>query len=162
MIFIGIDPGKSGGIASIVCGAAGVSIMDDSIQGILQTIQQILRYQDSMDRVHVFLEKGQTMPQNGGVHSYNYGHHNGSIEGILVALKLPYTLIKPQTWMKVMHVGTDSKLETKERSVQACRRIFPDLNLTPPRCRKPHDGMAEALLIAEYGRRSLTTAPSAS
>ena len=42
----------------------------------------------------------------------------------------------------------------KNTSIDLCKRLFPDINLlATPRSRKPHDGMAEALLIAEYGRR---------
>ena len=37
-----------------------------------------------------------------------------------------------------------------------CPWLFPDVSLlATPRCKKPHDGMAEALLMAEYARRKL-------
>jgi hypothetical protein len=37
-----------------------------------------------------------------------------------------------------------------------CRRLFPGVSLrATPRCTTDHDGMAEALLIAEYARRKL-------
>jgi crossover junction endodeoxyribonuclease RuvC len=108
------------------------------------------------DGIHVYMEKSQPMPKQGVSSVYNYGHHNGFLEGVLKGLCTPYTLIKPQAWQKVLHAGADSKLELKARSIQVCQRLFPSVSLLPtPRCKKPSDGMAEALLIAEYGRRTL-------
>lgn len=145
----GIDPGKSGSLSWVGPRATYFSTpMPESITAIWSVLSGF-----KVD--HVFLEKAQTMPKNGVVPSFNYGHHNGSIEGILTALRIPYTLVKPQVWMKALHVGADSKLDTKGKSVQVCQRLFPGVDLCPGKRQKPHDGMAEALLIAEYGRRVL-------
>ena len=44
--------------------------------------------------------------------------------------------------------------QSKEYHALSCKRLFPGVNLkATERCRKDHDGIAEALLIAEYGRR---------
>ena len=44
----------------------------------------------------------------------------------------------------------------KAASVETCRRLFPGVALRPSeRCRKDSDGMAEALLMAEYARRRM-------
>jgi len=64
-------------------------------------------------------------------------------------MRIPYQLIPPQRWKKAFGLHSD-----KQQSIEECVRIFPDANLLPTaRCRKPSDGMAEALLIAEYGRQ---------
>jgi hypothetical protein len=152
---VGIDPGKSGGIA-FYGEAVTVFPMPDNLTDLAVHFDT---HKNSID--HVFLEKAQPMPKQGVVSVYGYGHHNGAIEGILSAYFIPYTLVKPQTWMKVMHAGADSGLDTKGKSVQVCRRLFPGVDLTPGKKTKPHDGMAEALLIAEYGRRILTGRSSA-
>jgi hypothetical protein len=53
------------------------------------------------------------------------------------------------------HVVTRLSL-SKNTSIAVCKRLFPDVSLLPSeRCRKDHDGMAEALLMAEYARRRL-------
>ena len=40
-------------------------------------------------------------------------------------------------------------------SIEVCKRLFPGVNLIQPGCRKEHDGMAEALLMALYAKRRL-------
>lgn len=46
--------------------------------------------------------------------------------------------------------GTD----TGQRSIVVAQRLFPGQTLLrSPRAKKPSDGMADALLIAEWGRR---------
>lgn len=154
MIVVGVDPGKAGALAVVGGEAAVVFPMPESPQTIFGMLFDL-----TMERtypVHVFVEKSQPMPKQGVSSVYTYGHHNGFIEGCLQALKIPYTLIKPQAWQKMMHAGADSKLELKERSIQVAQRLFPEVSLLPTaRCRKMSDGMAEALLIAEFGRRTL-------
>lgn len=154
MIVVGIDPGRAGAIAAVGGEAAVVFPMPETAQAIFGMLFDLTK--EKTFPVHVFMEKSQPMPKQGVSSVYTYGHHNGFIEGCLQALKIPYTLIKPQAWQKTMHAGADSKLELKERSIQIAQRLFPAINLLPtPRCRKPSDGMAEALLIAEFGRRTL-------
>lgn len=164
MLILGLDPGKSGGIATICGKVAFVDPMPESPAGILALLRGAQAAASLNGGVIAFLEKSQPMPRQGVVSVYGYGHHNGFIEGCLQALGIPYTLLKPQVWQKTMHVGADSKLELKERSVQIAQRLFPQVSLLPtPRCKKPSDGMAEALLIAEHGRREslgLQTVPA--
>lgn len=72
----------------------------------------------------------------------------------------PITRVPPQTWMKKMKLGADRKLDRKAQSCQAARSLWPKAfdpgntpSFIPPRCRKPHDGLVEAALIAEFGRK---------
>ncbi len=46
-------------------------------------------------------------------------------------------------------------LDTKKTSINASRRLFPRVSLLRnSKCKTPHDGLSDALLIAEYARRS--------
>lgn len=148
MIVKGIDVGQKGGLATIAGDMVAVCPMPDDSRALVALLK---------GSSHVFIEKAQSMPKMGVAAMFNYGKGAGTIEGILIALGIPFTLVGPKVWMKVMHAGTDSSMGTKERSLQACYRLFPSVSLKPTlRCRKDSDGMAEALLIAEYGRRVLT------
>lgn len=148
--FIGIDPGQKGGLAAMGPEREFVHCIE-----MPETSTQVIDFlsQFKEDGATALLEKSQPMPKQGVCSVYSYGHHCGMLEGFLLTLGLPYTLIKPQGWMKSMHVGADSDLDTKGKSVQIAQRLFPGVNLYPGKKTKPHDGMAEALLIAEYGRR---------
>ena len=144
MNIAGIDPGKTGGFAKISLYEVLASPLE--IDALIREVPNLR---------HVFLEKASTHPRDGRVGAFNYGHHNGMIEGILKTHGVPYTLVPPAVWMKAMHAGTDSALDTKKRSVQAFMRLFPNAPLTFGKATKPHLGAIEAALIAEYGRRML-------
>lgn len=80
---------------------------------------------------------------------FNFGKSAGFIEGVLQAYGIPYQLITPQKWKKEFSLG-----HSKEDSITVCKRLFPSVKLLPTdRCKKESDGMAEALLMAEYARR---------
>jgi len=73
---------------------------------------------------------------------------------LLEALEIPYQLVSARTWQKSMLAGT-SGADTKQRSILAAGRLFPGVNLKrSARARKADDGIADALLLAEYARRT--------
>lgn len=150
MIAIGIDPGKSGAMAVIY--------MDENNQPIRYKVVPFdeAEYRDVLaaccaSRVVCCVEKVGAMPGQGVVSMFNFGHNLGLIEGLLQAYKIPYQLVPPQKWKKEFSLTGD-----KQASVEVCKKLFPHINLFPtPRCRKENDGMAEAMLMAEYARRRL-------
>lgn len=104
------------------------------------------------DVQHVYIEKSQSMPGQGVVSIMTYGTGFGRILGWFDMLYLPYTLVSPRTWTKEMHAGCTGN-DAKAKSLQAVRRLFPNENLVVDKCRTPHKGVIDALLIAEYGYR---------
>lgn len=143
MIYIGIDPGKNGGIAVIKSGKAWAHVYSE------EDLLFILGYyQDCKERV-CYLEHVHAMPKQGVSSTFNFGMNFGFIQGVLKAYGIPYELVTPQKWKKEFSCTPD-----KNTSIEVCKRLFPNVDLkATERCRKDHDGMAEALLIAEYGRR---------
>lgn len=144
-MFIGIDPGKSGGIAVIEDGQARTVPYSD--EELLRTVWNC----NEISKVICCLEKVGAMPGQGVTSMFNFGVSYGYIKGVLEAYGIPYQEIPPQRWKKEFGLNSD-----KAASVEVCRKLFPEVNLlASPRCKKPHDGMAEALLMAEYARRKL-------
>lgn len=141
--YIGIDPGKSGALALLTeDGQCTVVPFQES------TYTAILKAASGPSSV-CCLEKVGAMPGQGVVSMFNFGHNLGYIEGLLQAFDIPYQLVPPQTWKKEFCVTSD-----KNTSIEVCRKLFPHVCLLPTaRSRKPSDGMAEAILIAEYARR---------
>lgn len=146
MIYIGIDPGKNGGIA-FISSVVNVPIQvlkysDEDLIDILSTVAL-------KDNCRCVLEKVNAMPGQGVVSMFNFGQNFGFIQGVLKAYDISFELVPPQKWKKEFSVTSD-----KNTSIEVCKRLFPSVNLkATDRCKKDHDGMAEALLIAEYGRR---------
>ncbi len=156
-MIIGIDPGRSGAVC--VMNTKGQIVltytMPDSIGGLVEELR-LYSYtsRDLYDEIHhVYLEKAQAMPKNWAVGMFNYGVGFGEILGMLAALKIPHTLIHPRTWTKVMHQGTKAG-KPKERSLEAVRRLYPGYSLlASDKCKKPHEGIIDAILIAAFGLR---------
>lgn len=145
MNYIGIDPGKSGALALIDdCGKVAVTVFDEE------------EYCDilgapwySYENCIACLEHVGAMPGQGVTSMFSFGENFGFIQGLLKANGIPYELVRPQKWKKEFSITKD-----KNTSIEVCKRLFPKVSLLPTeRCRKDHDGMAEALLMAEYARR---------
>lgn len=155
MIVIGIDPGTtSGGWAIITDTFIEVSPMPDilSFADMLEDTKKVAKRGEHA--LHVFIEKAQSFPGQGISSAFNYGCHFGELLGVIAALVIPHTLVHPAKWTKVMLSGTKAKDKPKARNIEAARRLFPEVNLVADGCRTPHTGMVDALLIAEYGKRS--------
>lgn len=150
--YIGIDPGKNGAIA-VIC-----SINDDitararSFEKIrYKTILKYLPEEDNIVKKNVFcvLERVSAMPGQGVKSMFSFGENYGYIQGLLEAYEVPYELVTPQTWKKEFGVTSD-----KNTSIDVCERLFPSVDLyRTERSRKKDDGLAEAILLAEYARR---------
>lgn len=146
MIYIGIDPGKNGGIACLSENRIGIYVIPYSEEFLIKRLQNIYGYSTSCI---CYLEHVHAMPKQGVSSTFNFGMNFGFIQGVLKAYSIPYELVTPQKWKKEFSCTSD-----KNTSIEVCKRLFPNVNLkATDRCTKDHDGMAEALLIAEYGRR---------
>lgn len=143
MIYIGIDPGKNGGIAVLTPEIGGViaeayKYSDDKLIDVIKTHE---------GKARACIERASARPHQGVVSMFSFGQSYGTIKGILQALEVPYTTVTPQRWKKTLQVTKD-----KGTSIDKAKELYPGVNLlASPRCRKDHDGMAEALLIATYG-----------
>ena len=145
--YIGIDPGKSGAMA-IIHALGNVEVIPfDAVNYSLA----LARVSNGAYPVTCCVEKVGAMPNQGVVSMFNFGHNLGLIEGLLRAYGIPYQLVPPQTWKKEFSLSSD-----KAKSIEVCQKLFPDVSLlATPRSRKPHDGIAEAVLMAEYARRKM-------
>jgi hypothetical protein len=77
----------------------------------------------------------------------------GRFIGLLQGLGVPFTPVRAREWKRMMLGGRTGRSD-KTDSIRRAQELFPGISLlATPRCRKPHDGMAEALLILECGRR---------
>ncbi len=147
---IGIDPGFSGAIA-YVDKYGNVDVIDmpiikgkkNELDG--GAIRSFLhRYNYDM----AFIEKAQSMPGQGISSTGRYMEGYGRIRGICEGMKIPYTLVHPRTWKRIMMADMP---KDKGQSIVRVKQLFPEIDLP----RKKDHGKADAILIAEYGRRQL-------
>lgn len=155
MIHYGIDPGLSGGFARFhsypmaVVEAFPMPVKGGEIDA--GELGNILLDSRVFDDVIVIVEVVHSMPKQGVASTFKFGKGYGKILGMLEALGIHYELVTPQVWKAVVLAGTP---KDKDAAVAWCRRAYPAVNLVLPRCQTAHDGMADALCIAEYGRRT--------
>lgn len=146
MIYIGIDPGKGGAMAVIADGMVQTFLFDERDYNlVLQSLS------NTKQQTKCCLERVGAMSGQGVTSMFNFGENFGFIRGLLHANRIPYELVTPQKWKKEFGVTAD-----KNTAIEICQRLFPDVSLfKSERSKKPHDGIAEALLIAEYARRHM-------
>ena len=150
MIYIGIDPGKTGALATIqvVHDRAIVRAQPFDESDYMAVLAMCAA---TCDPVVCALEHVNAMPGQGVTSMFNFGMNFGWIRGVLEANHIPYELVRPQKWKKEFSITQD-----KNQSIAVCKRLFPDVSLLrTEKCRKDDDGMAEAILLAEYARRKL-------
>src|SRR4051812_10470023 len=158
--FVGIDPGLDGGIAMIypdgnvdarvapVASAAksGKRVFDRG------TMWAILR---ATTPAFAAIEKVSAAPmhgrQQGTTSMFSFGVGFGLWLGMLEALGIEYVEADPRRWKKAVLGGTK---KDKAAATWYAQKVFPGVSLlATPRCRVPHDGIADALCLAEYARR---------
>lgn len=167
--WIGIDPGKKGYISVI----DGIDTLFFSISS--HTNAEIAAFIESYKgrNCHVVMEDVHAIYGSSAGATFEFGKINGFLVGLLVAHKIPYTLVQPKEWQgkiwtnadKVVHTkritqknGKDvmrKEIDTKATSFNAAQRLFPTLDFRKnSRCKNMDDNKVDSLLMAEYARRN--------
>ena len=143
-VFCGFDPGRDGA-AAFLWGDENLVVTLDKVVYV-----DVLRgFLNRGFEVKAVVEHVGAMPGQGVTSCFSFGESFGWLQGVLDAMHIPYELVRPQRWKKVFSCTSD-----KNTSLAVASRLFPEVDLRrTPLCRTPHDGKAEALLIAEYARR---------
>ncbi len=152
MIFIGIDPGITGAIAAIDDQAQLVLCVDLPLirSGKLIWIEAneltaLLMTARNGRPARIIVERAQPMPGQGISSTFGYGVVLGSILAACQRIAVPLDLVPAAVWKRVM--GLDSQ---KAGALDKARLLFPTAELD----RKKDHNRAEALILAEYGRRT--------
>lgn len=161
--FIGIDPGLNGGLA---CLDQHGNIIEKDVMPVIKigtkTKLDICRLVSwikgcmSEEFVRMIaIEEQRPMHKQGVTSTFSIGKGFGTIEGICAALNAPYDVIRAVDWQKEMFRG-QPKANTKVLSAKVAQQLFPTESfIKSPRCTNIHDGLTDAVLIAEYIRRKI-------
>ena len=150
MIFIGVDPGKSGAMAFIykddnIVTVSAIAYDKDAY------LEAIKKMTNSGLPIKCCIERVNAMPGQGVTSMFNFGLNYGWLLGILEANEIPYETVLPKKWKAEFGLTGD-----KANSIEVCKRMFPKVSLLRNECcKKDDDGKAEALLMAEYARRKM-------
>lgn len=116
-VYVGIDPGKSGGICVYDTTEEDAQIsfhkMPDTVRGIYELLHDIFsRYSDY--RIKVVLEKVHSMPGQGVASTFTFGQGFGWLEGVLASSGVGYIEVIPNKWMKCIGSMPKEKAERKK------------------------------------------------
>ena len=166
MIYIGIDPGLHGAVAVINDEGKPLGIWDTPVfviksgkrkyreydlfemSGLLESI--MLQLDQNNLRCQAIIEQAQAMPQQGVTSTFRIGYGYGAWKALLAAHAIASASVRPAEWKKLY--GLTRK--EKDASIMRAKELFPQIEDWK---KVRHDG-AEALLLAEYGRRTIKLA----
>ena len=148
-VFIGIDPGRGGGLAFLTEDRPGsngrLEVLTVAMPPTERDIVDLLVMHAGP--AHAVIEHVWSIPGQGG--AFAFGKNVGTILTALTAARIPFDQVIPRKWQKALGVvypkgatDTEKKNITKRRAQQ----LFPSVPVT--------HSTADALLIASYCRRT--------
>lgn len=165
---IGIDPGKDGFITAIIGKEfifAPIPLIGKFLD--IHELSRVLGEFKALGDVHCVFEDVHAKYGSSAKATFSFGFVCGATEACIIASGIPFTKVQPKEWQKIMWQGIPIQKkasstgktmvnDTKLMSLMACKRLFPDVDLRANnRCKIPHDGKVDSILLAEYGRRKI-------
>ena len=162
-LYVGVDPGASGGISTIRGNVVRVYGMPDTERGIWDLLGALAKDGASEGGVFGLIEKvwghigsGGDGERGGGASNgsamFKFGYNAGLLRMALVGSGIPHEDKTPQAWQKIIGVPGrkkgEKKPEFKRRLKQKAEALFPTVHsgsITLQTC--------DSLLIAEVCRR---------
>lgn len=168
-LYIGIDVGSKGFISMQKDGAwEHFSIEDNDLYQLSEIMRQTrLKHAN----IACVIEDVRQIYGCSAKSTFNFGFNKGYLIGLLAANKIPYTLVAPKEWQKCIWTNSDmvvshktviikgkecvkKEVNTKQTSINACKRLFPTLDLRKSeRSKKIDDNKVDSILMSEYARR---------
>ena len=145
-IYIGIDPGKSGGLCVIEddfikaypCPATVVDM------GLLFAMAISV---NSTKKVTAYIEKVWSRPTDGRASIWKFAENYGTWLGIAGAYEIELQTVAPQTWMKYFETPKLEKTRRKRYLKDKAKSMYPDI-------KKVSLKTADAILIATYAKET--------
>ena len=125
--YIGIDPGKSGGICSIEDNRLRENKCPDSVQGMAELFKDILQDTSPKD-VFLYIEKVWAMPHDGKSSIFTFGQNFGQWEGVIASFNIIPIYVTPSTWMKHHEVQKGLKKQERKNILKQMAQEFINSN----------------------------------
>lgn len=168
-LYIGIDVGSKGFISMQKNGLWRHYSIEDNDLYQLSAIMRLARKEHA--NIACVIEDVKPIFGSSAKSTFQFGFNKGYLIGLLAANKIPYTLVAPKEWQKNVWTHSDmvvtykdvtingknvskKEVNTKQTSINACKRLFPTLDLRKSeRSKKIDDNKVDSILMSEYARR---------
>ncbi len=150
---IGIDPGQSGGIARICEDYYQVLALTGKPDHDISCVRELFQPGDLVCIEDVHSIYGASAKSN-----FSFGRNCGFIEGAVWSAGITsLRYMAPKVWQKAIGVvGIKESKDRKQALIAKAQALFPGIDLRAnSRCKTPHSGMADAILIAYVCRHYL-------
>jgi len=167
--YVGIDPGKSGAIVAITANGmvihkTSTPLLGDSLD--VLAIQHLFTSLIGVYNPVVILEDVHSIFGSSASSNFTFGYVCGAIEAIVLCQRMKLIKVQPKKWQAEIWLNSDkvykskkpdqknASIDTKATSLCAVSRLFPGIDFRKTeRSKIAADGIVDALLLAEYGRR---------
>lgn len=143
---LGIDPGKSGGMA--LAGADGSVVVAEAFRAELNASALVRRWKELYNITKAVMENVHAFPGQGVVSAFSFGENFGFWKGLLAAHGIRVEYVEPRVWQKSLGVRLPGHVQ-KTAHKNALKNLAAERN--------PHLKVslatADAILIASYGSR---------
>lgn len=152
MIFVGIDPGKSGGIVILKEGRVFFRATDTK-KNTEHDLASFLRGETRGDDARCVIERvsagggGHGKRKQGVTSMFTFGRSYGFLRGLLIGIGVPFIESTPSKWQQYFALkgpAGEPTTQKKNRHKAKAQQIYPREKIT--------HAVADALLIATYCR----------
>lgn len=159
-LYIGLDPGKSGGLAWVLNDKLVATPMPTTERDVWEWLQTVIESNPRaacyavIERVGGFIgneagDDGKHRNRAAGHAMFTFGAGYGGLRMALIAAGIPFEEVVPRKWQTSLAISPRKKTETKgqhKNKLKArAQQLFPNEHITLATC--------DAILLAEYARR---------
>jgi hypothetical protein len=151
MMYVGIDVGKDG--AMVIIEGDKISKYKFPMIGTdydIEALSDLFSLIDPKDS-HTVIEDVHAIGGGSAKANWSFSRGKAILEVLAIVHRIPFTMVKPKVWQKVVHEGIPKQGKAKDMTLMGVKRLFPDVDLRKnERCRTPDDGIYDALGMAYY------------
>ena len=144
--YIGIDPGKSGGICVIEDDFAKAYPCPYDVSDMAILFAMAISISETKTVV-AYIEKVWAHPADGRSSVFKFAENYGMWKGIAGSYEIDLQEVSPQRWMKYYEIPKMEKSARKRYLRDKARSMYPDL-------KKVTLKTADAILVATYGKET--------
>ena len=145
-VYIGIDPGKSGGMCVIEDDFIKAYPCPSNIQDMAIMFAMAISVNETK-KVVAYIEKVWARPTDGRSSMWKFAENYGTWLGIAGAYEIDLQEVSPQAWMKYLETPKLEKTRRKRYLRDKARSMYPEL-------KKVTLKTADAILIATYAKET--------
>lgn len=140
MVYLGVDPGKSGAIAAVWADGLPFGHVKNTEEdrALCEWLAEAASWQ-----LFAHIEKVHAMPRQGVVSTFKFGESYGSLKMLLASQSVPFEEVTAAKWQGALRCRSKGDKNVTKRKAQ---ELFPTVRMT--------HAIADAYLIAEYCRRA--------